>query len=268
MEKLKVLDLFSGIGMFSYGLHKTGLYETVAFCEWDEQCQQVLKKNYSSIPCYKDIKDLEWRGGYLYSEDSGVTTFTDVDVIVGGFPCQDISYAGKGAGIKGERSGHWKHYWRLINEIRPKAAIIENVSALRTRGLDVVLSDLNEVGYDAEWHCIPASHCGAPHSRDRIWILAYRRGERGSGLVPLVSLGEVRQGGWRGKEDLQQVYSSPFRRSDSRPEPLLRRMDVRYPRRLDRLKQVGNTVYWPTVEQLGYHTHKNVQFGNTYADIH
>ena len=256
--KLKVLDLFAGIGGFTLGLEKTNLYETVAFCEWDKSCQKVLNKHWPNTYCYDDIKELTYRDGYLYSDSNEVTGFTEIDVITGGFPCQDISYAGKGAGIEGERSSHWKHYWRLINEIKPKAVIIENVAALRSRGLDVVLRDLNEVGYDAEWHCIPASHCGASHSRDRIWILAYRRCEGGPRLVPLGSISQARQGRWSGQEDLQQVYSNPFGKGNSWPEPLLRRMDVPLPRRLDRLKQVGNSVYWPIVEQLGYHVHKNV----------
>lgn len=258
MDKLKVLDLFSGIGMFSYGLHKTSLYETVAFCEWDKSCQEVLSNNFPQVVIYKDISNLEWHDGYLCSEDTETATFTNVDVIVGGFPCQDISYAGKGAGITGERSRYWKEYLRLIGEIKPKGCIIENVSALRRRGLGTVLQDLNKIGYDAEWHCITASYLGACHQRDRIWVLAYRRGERGSGLVPLDSVSKVGQGRWGGKEDLQQVYNNPFGRSDSWPEPLLRRMDVRYSRRMDRLKQVGNTVYWPIVEQLGYHLHRNI----------
>lgn len=249
--KLKVLDLFAGIGGFTLGLEKTGLYETVAFCEWDKFCQQVLHKHWPKTPCYSDIKDLTLTEGFC-------------DVITGGFPCQDISYAGKGAGIDGERSGHWKHYWRLINEIKPKGVIIENVSALRARGLGIVLSDLNEIGYDAEWHCIPASHCGASHSRDRIWILAYRHSKRGEKLEPLGSVSQRGQGGWGGKEDLQQIYSSPFtRKTDRWPEPLLRRMDVPLPRRMDRLKQVGNSVYWPIVEQLGYHLHKNIANATT-----
>lgn len=260
MKKLKVLDLFAGIGGFTLGLEKTGLYETIAFCEWDQSCREVLKKHWPDTHCYGDIKNLEViKGGYLCDKVTRDLTTTSVEVITGGFPCQDISYAGKGAGIEGTRSGHWKHYWRLINEIRPKGVIIENVSALRTRGLDVVLSDLNEIGYDAEWHCIPASHCGAPHSRDRIWILAYCRSQRGAGLEPLGSLSQVGQGGWGGQKDLQQIYDNPSTRKEySWPEPLLCRMDVPLPRRLDRLKQVGNSVYWPIVEQLGYHLHKNL----------
>jgi DNA (cytosine-5)-methyltransferase 1 len=244
--KLKVLDLFSGIGGFTLGLHKTNLYETVAFCEWDKNCQQVLVKHWPDTPCYSDIKNLS-------SQD-----LPEIDVITGGFPCQDISYAGKGAGIEGERSGHWKHYWRLIDETKPKGVIIENVSALRSRGLDVVLSDLNEIGYDAEWHCLTAKHFGAYHERDRLFILAYSRSNGGQGFKPMECSEKVGQGWESSKENLQQVYDTPFRRSDSFPKPLLRGMDVRLTRRVDRLKQVGNSIYWPIVEKLGYHLHKNV----------
>jgi DNA (cytosine-5)-methyltransferase 1 len=99
-----------------------------------------------------------------------------VDILCGGFPCQDISLAGKGAGIGGARSGLWKEYARIIETQKPRKpryVVIENVSALRSRGLDVVLQDLCALGYDAEWHCIPAAAVGAPHRRDRIWIVAY-----------------------------------------------------------------------------------------------
>jgi DNA (cytosine-5)-methyltransferase 1 len=259
MEKLKVLDLFAGIGGFSFGLEKTNLYETVAFCEWDIKAQRVLKKNFPSVFCYSDIKDLSYGNGYLYSEKDQVTGFTSIDVITGGFPCQDISYAGAGAGLEGDRSGHWFEYLRLISEIRPKGVIIENVSALRTRGLGTVLRGLDSVGYDAEWHCIPASAFGACHQRDRIWILAYLRGERGTGLVPLQHLGTVGQRRWGGKEDLQQVYNNPFGRSYSWPQPLLRRMDVPLPGRVDRLKQVGNSIFWPIAEHLGNHLYQNLE---------
>ncbi len=245
-DKLKVLDLFAGIGMFSYGLEKTRLYETVAFCEWDKSCQEVLKKHWPNVPCHSDIKELEWPHG-------------GIDVLTGGFPCQDISYAGKGDGITGERSGHWSHYARLINEIKPKGVIIENVSALRRRGLGVVLSDLNKIGYDAEWHCITAKHFGAYHERDRLFILAYNRGLGGEGFEPLQRLEKVGQGWESSKEVVQQIFSDPFRRSDSWPQPLLRRVDVQRPEWVDRLKQVGNTVYWPIVEKLGYHLHSNLR---------
>jgi DNA (cytosine-5)-methyltransferase 1 len=158
---MKILDLFSGIGGFSLGLERAGM-QTIAFCEVDPVCRQVLKKHWPNVPIFEDVKRLTAKDMY-----------DTVDVIVGGFPCQDISLAGKGAGLAGERSGLWYEYHRLIKEIRPRYVIIENVAALRSRGLDAVLWSLAEIGYDAEWHCIPASAVGAPHQRDRVWILGY-----------------------------------------------------------------------------------------------
>jgi len=160
---LKVLDLFAGIGGFSLGLERTGGFETIGFCELDKKAQAVLKKHWPEVPIYDDVTKLT-------KDDIHGT----VDVITGGFPCQDISLAGKGAGLEGARSGLWWEYHRLIKELQPKWVIAENVSALRSRGLDQVLRSLAEIGYDAEWHCIPASAVGAPHRRDRVWIVAYR----------------------------------------------------------------------------------------------
>ena len=162
---MKVLDLFSGIGGFSLGLERAG-FETVAFCEVDKKCQAVLKKHWPNVPIFDDVSNL-----------NGENIGQKVDVICGGFPCQDISLAGKGAGLAGKRSGLWSEFHRLIKEIKPKYAIIENVSALRSRGLDQVLREISEIGYDAEWHCITASSIGAPHRRDRIWIVAYANDE-------------------------------------------------------------------------------------------
>jgi len=164
---MNVLDLFSGIGGFSLGLERAGM-KTVAFCEVDKKCQQVLKKHWPGVPVFDDVTTLK-------GEDIEET----VDVICGGFPCQDISLAGKGAGLEGKRSGLWSEFKRLIEEIKPKYAIIENVSALRSRGLDQVLREISEIGYDAEWHCITAASIGAPHRRDRIWIVAYPRNSTG-----------------------------------------------------------------------------------------
>lgn len=163
---MKVLDLFSGIGGFSLGLEAAGM-ETIAFCEREPFCQEVLKKHWPDIPCHDDVTTLD---GKQYNGT--------VDVIAGGFPCQDISLAGKGAGLAGERSGLWFEYLRIIKEAQPRYVIIENVSALRSRGLEEVLRSLAEIGYDAEWHCIPASAVGAPHQRDRIWIVAYAQSKR------------------------------------------------------------------------------------------
>jgi DNA (cytosine-5)-methyltransferase 1 len=170
---LRVLDLFSGIGGFSLGLERTGGFKTVAFCEIEPFPRKVLAKHWPEVPCYHDVRALT--AGRLAADGIGI------DVICGGFPCQDISVAGKGAGLAGERSGLWSEYARLIGEIRPRYAIVENVSALLSRGLADVLGDLAALGYDAEWHCIPASAVGAPHRRDRIWIVAYPRSEQYEG---------------------------------------------------------------------------------------
>lgn len=170
-RKLKVLDLFSGIGGFSLGLERavsdgpyTG-FETVAFCEIEPFPRKVLAKHWPEVPCYDDVRTLT-------ADRLAADGIAGIDVICGGFPCQDISTAGKGVGLAGERSGLWSEIARLVGELRPAYVIVENVSALLGRGLGTVLGDLAEIGYDAEWHCIPASHVGAPHRRDRIWIVA------------------------------------------------------------------------------------------------
>jgi len=147
------------------GLEQSHAFQTVAFCETDPFCQKVLMKNWPGVRIYDDVRKLT--GQSLKSD--GIS----VDAICGGFPCQDISTAGKRIGIGGSRSGLWSEFSRLIGEIRPKYVFVENVADLLIRGLDVVLSDLAALGYDAEWHCIPASYIGAPHRRDRIWIIAY-----------------------------------------------------------------------------------------------
>ena len=166
---MNVLDLFSGIGGFSLGLERAGM-RTVAFCEIDSYCRKVLAKHWPNVPCYDDVRTLT--ADRLHAD--GIR----VDAICGGFPCQDISVAGKGAGLEGERSGLWSQYARIIGELRPIVVVVENVTALLGRGLDRVLGDLAALGYDAEWHCIPASAIGAPHRRDRIWIVAYANRRR------------------------------------------------------------------------------------------
>lgn len=166
---LNVLDIFSGIGGFSLGLEAATM-QTVAFCEINPFCQKILKKHWPLIPVFSDITT-------IHKED--LKALLPIDVIAGGFPCQDVSIAGKKKGINAKRSGLWKEFVRLINEIRPKYSIIENVANLRSTGLISVLQDLWEIGYNAEWHCIPASAFGAPHRRDRIWIIAYPSCESG-----------------------------------------------------------------------------------------
>lgn len=159
---LKVLDLFSGIGGFSYGLEKTGKFRTDLFCEIDKDCQKVLSKHWSLVPIVDDVSSLSLKEG-------------EYDVICGGFPCQDISIGGKRTGLNGKRSGLWREYARIINEVKPKFIIIENVGNLRKLGLNIVLSDLARIGYDAEWYTIRATDVGLPHQRERLFIISYPR---------------------------------------------------------------------------------------------
>jgi DNA (cytosine-5)-methyltransferase 1 len=165
---LKVLDLFSGIGGFSLGLERTQGFKTVAFCEIDPFCRRVLAKHWPQVPCYDDVRTLT--GARLAAD--GIA----VDVICGGFPCQDVSTAGKRAGLEGARSGLWSEYRRLISELRPRFLIVENVPGLLSLGLGTVLGDLSEIGFDAVWDCVPACAIGAPHRRDRVWLVAHASG--------------------------------------------------------------------------------------------
>ena len=208
---MKVLDLFSGIGGFSLGLERAGM-ETVAFCEFDKKAQLVLKKHWPDVPIYDDVRTLnyeqlkkdgivgnsklhgpspsrDFRGAQGESDrqkknieqfkGSGRDSAGDtglkgqsIDLICGGFPCQPFSHAGKRQGDKDDRH-LWPEYFRLIQEIRPRWVIGENVAGLISMGLDQVLSDLEGEGYSCQTVVVPACAVNAPHRRDRVWILAY-----------------------------------------------------------------------------------------------
>ena len=242
MNKLGVLDLFSGSGGFSLGLERAGM-ETVAFCEIAEFPKKVLRKHWPKVPIYDDVADIT--ASRLAAD--GIAA----DIVCGGFPCVDVSNAGGRLGLDGERSGLYSHGIRIADEIRPDYLLLENVAALLGRGLARILGDLAKIGYDAEWHCIPASYVGGIHIRDRIWIIAYPCGTRGEGLVKSEDFSEARSRRMRCQADLQSIIDAPFERGNSWPQPLLRRMDDGLPGKMDRLKAIGNAVFPDIPEIIG-----------------
>jgi DNA (cytosine-5)-methyltransferase 1 len=264
---LRTLDLFSGIGGFSLGLERTGGFKTVAFCEIEPFPRAVLAKHWPEVPCYDDVRTL--------TAERLAADGISVDVICGGFPCQDISIAGDGAGLAGARSGLWREYARLIGELGPRYVLVENVAALLGRGLGDVLGDLAALGYDAEWHCIPASAIGAPHRRDRVWIVANRNdGQRiqsqheiqagrhaigigGEAMAHADCLSGAQQQRDERRLPLEALVAAEHQRNRGQSdgwwfsEPSVGRVADGVPRRVDRLRALGNAVVPQIPEILG-----------------
>jgi DNA (cytosine-5)-methyltransferase 1 len=158
-------SLFAGIGGMDLGLERAGMQ-----CAWqveiDHYARRVLEKHWPSVRRHDDVRTFPPAGDW------------SCDLIAGGFPCQDISNAGRRAGIDGERSGLWGEFARIICVLRPRFVLVENVAALLGRGMGRVVGDLAECGYDAEWDCLPAAAFGALHIRNRVFLLAYSAAER------------------------------------------------------------------------------------------
>jgi len=266
-------SLFAGIGGIDLGFERAGLQ-----CKWqveiDAYAQKVLAKHWPNVRRHDDVRT--WP-----QPDT-----ERVDIIAGGFPCQDISYAGKGAGLAGERSGLFYEVMRIVSEMGPRIIVLENVAALLTRGLDEVLGSLASLGYDAEWHCIPAAYVGAPHIRDRVFVIAvhpnpeksnarqsYERNaeqsredslqerqrlrDQSSGLGSIVADTEIK--GLEGREARRDCQSRFSRLGEgSRPisdhwivEPDIRRVAHGIPARVDRLRGLGNAVVPQVAEVVG-----------------
>jgi DNA (cytosine-5)-methyltransferase 1 len=253
---LTVGSLFAGIGGFDLGLERAGM-RSVWQCEIDPYAIRVLEKHWPDVLRVRDIREL------------GAHNAPAVDVICGGFPCQDLSYAGKGAGLDGERSGLWSEYARVVGELRPRYVVVENVSALLARGLDRVLGDLAALGYDAEWDCLPASAFGAPHRRDRVWIVAYadRQGLEGHGQS-VERAGERTAAARGGSSGAGAVGHADRASADAlaapspswppvgergwwRTEPDVGRVAPRVPARVDRLRSLGNALVPQIAEWIG-----------------
>lgn len=263
---LLTLDLFSGIGGFSLGLERTGGFRTVAFCEWDEKAQKVLRKHWQDVPITGDIKKLtvakpinahDKPRNYVELWYDGELIYTGlIHIITGGFPCQDISNAGKQEGLHGSRSGHFFEIIRIAGAILPEYLFMENVSGLLSvsggRDFGTVLSSLAEIGLDAEWDCIPASYLGASHDRDRVWIIAYpgvyrRQRPLCSDFGRIKSEMEV----WKAKAlDSYGDYLLWF--EESMGQPAVFGVDDGLPGRVDRLAQCGNAVVPYIPEMYGW----------------
>lgn len=220
------LALFAGSGGGILGGHLLG-WRTVCAVERDAYSAKVLaqRQNDGALPAFPIWSDVcsfdgrPWRGL--------------VDVVSGGFPCQDISAAGTGAGITGARSGLWREMARIIGEVRPRKVYLENSPLLVGRGLAVVLGDLAEMGYDAQWCIVSASDCGAPHQRDRIWIVAntdsWKPQERW--LSRRMGRQRIQKSDGRDGEQGRIVWPT---------EPGVGRMADGVAFRLDRIKALGN----------------------------
>ena len=223
MEKLKVLDLFSGIGGFSLGLERTGGFETVAFCEIESFCRRVLAKHWPNVPCYEDVRTL--------TAERLAADGIAVDVICGGFPCQPFSTASRGRRVAAD---FWPEMERLINELRPSIVIAENVAELPIRRSAY---QLREVGYKTIHRRIGAYEIGADHERSRWWLCAYtnNQGElHGSLNAEVARMSTLRDSVW-GAEN----YARAIRVSDGLSN------------RTHRLRALGNAVVPQIPELIG-----------------
>jgi DNA (cytosine-5)-methyltransferase 1 len=253
MARLTCGSLFAGIGGFDLGFERAG-FDIRWQVEIDPWARAVLAKHWPHVHRRSDVHMV------------GAHNLECVDVICGGFPCQDISAAGTGEGIKGSRSRLWFEYARIIRELQPRYVVVENSPRLMSRGLGSVIGDLAACGYDAEWDCLPAAAFGAPHLRDRLWVIASRRKLRHRRvlLVPTTE-GEVPDA-YRGgcevvrQSELDELESSRGSEPDGLPivrefdnvaersatwwlcEPGVRRVVDGVPRKLDRLRGLGNAV--------------------------
>lgn len=228
-------------------------------CAWqveiDPYCQRVLKKHWPEVPKHDDIRTFEP---------------TSVDVICGGFPCQDISLAGKGKGIEGEKSGLWNEFYRIISDIRPQYIIVENSSQLCRRGLPAILGQLSAVGYDAEWAVLPATSIGALHIRARLFVVAYPKRIGRHGIHEWVEAGRVEADPQFGSTNVpnrpssghKETFFGPFARwcEDARAtigveqwgtEPSVGRVANGVPHRVDRRRGIGNAVVPQIAEWIG-----------------
>lgn len=260
-------SLFAGIGGLDLGLERAGM-RCVFQVEIDPYARRVLEKHWPHVRRHDDVKTFP----PTTPEEWGC------DLICGGFPCQDISCAGQRAGIEGQRSGLWAEFARIVRLVRPRYVLVENVAALLTRGMDRVLADLAECGYDAEWDCLPAAAFGAVHIRNRLFLLAYSAGIRCQqrqhprNLVPEAAdqpeyeQGVTTDGAERGRADVHDPMCRRYRLQEEtifagrggielsswwQAEPSVGRVADGVPARVDRIRCLGNAVVPQVSEWIG-----------------
>jgi len=226
-------SLFSGIGGLDLGLERAGMQ-----CRWqseiDPYASRVLKKHWPNTPNLGDINDIEWR------------TVEPVDLICGGYPCQPFSTAGKRNGTNDERH-LWPKFADAIRVLRPRYALLENVTGHLSLGFGTVLADLAACGYDTEWDCIPAATVGAPHLRDRVFVIATRQ-DVANTTSALIERGRI-SGGRTTEHSGSDV--SGVRWATRTVEPRMGGMADGVPHRLDRLRGLGNAVVPQVAEYVG-----------------
>lgn len=231
-------SLFSGIGGLELGLERAGLGPVIWQAESDPYATKILERHWPNAARFADVRDVRIGRG-----------IERPDIICGGFPCQDLSLAGKRAGISGPKSGLWSEFHRAIREFRPRVAVVENVPTLVSGGLDIVLGGLAELGYDAEWKIISARDVGACHLRRRVFIIAYApdavsNGAQRCAAEPLPRFAEL---SWQ--QDGRGLARFGGVPGDS--VPTLRRAGDGVPDRVDRLRCLGNAVVPQVAEVVG-----------------
>ncbi len=238
------LSLFAGIGGFDLGFERAGM-RCVGQVEIDPFCRKVLAKHWPNVPRHDDICTFTGEG------------FERPDVICGGFPCQDISNAGKGAGIaEGTRSGLWSEYARIIRTLRPRYVVVENVAALLRRGIGRVLGDLAGIGYDAEWFMQTAAGFGAPHKRERIFIVANNNENEYRGRI-FTDCKNTRNQFWDATKDIK-TWQRRFDELDAMGVGIRHNSYANargildgIPNRMDRVGACGNAVVPQIAEWIG-----------------
>lgn len=274
---VKIGSLFSGIGGLELGLEMAGLGHTIWQVEQSEFCRSVLSHHWPDAGRYKDVREV------------GAASLAPVELICGGFPCQDTSSAGKGAGLAGDRSGLWFEFARVIGEMRPQWAVVENVASGARRWVDAVCSGLGQLGYETLPVPISAQAVGAPHRRERVFIIAHAicepireqsRRSRGPGRQGPILTGQLSEARPVAHADGEGESALPVHEQMGRvsepathcgwrggpPVSPICGVDDGVPRRMDRLRALGNAVVPQCAEVVGWMIRELMETRGGYTD--